>query len=101
VLDDVVGVLVADPEDLVQRLAVGKFDGGEVELAAADEVDDIALVQGAVGVGRNRRSDEGDLDGRISLLDGLRESVVATPAYGRGEQDQELVALGDLDGLVR
>ena len=71
-LDDAVGVLVADAEDLVQRLAVGELDDGEVELAAADEVDGGALVEGAVGVGGDRRADEGDLDGGIGLLDGLR-----------------------------
>ncbi len=27
--------------------------------------------------------------------------MVAGPAYGGGEEDEELVALGDLDGLVR
>ena len=47
VLDDAVVVLVADAEDLVQRLAVGVLDDGEVELAAADEVDGRALVQRA------------------------------------------------------
>ena len=49
VLDHAVRVLVADAEDLVQRLALGKLDDGEVELAAADEVDGRALVQGLVG----------------------------------------------------
>jgi hypothetical protein len=49
VLDDAVLVLVADAEDLVQRLALGEFDDGEVELAAADEVDGGALVEGLVG----------------------------------------------------
>jgi hypothetical protein len=32
-------------------------------------------------------------------LDGLGEGVVAGPADGRGEEDEELVVLGDLDGL--
>jgi hypothetical protein len=65
VLDDAVFVLVADAEDFVQRLAVGELDDGEVELAAADEVDGGALVEGAVGVGGDRRADEGDLDGGV------------------------------------
>ena len=65
VLDDAVGVLVADAEDLVQRFAVGELDDGEVELAAADEVDGFALVEGAVGVGGDRGADEGDLDGGV------------------------------------
>jgi hypothetical protein len=58
VLDDAVLVLVADAEDLVQRLAVGKLHDGEVELAAADEVDRRALVQRLVGRGGHRRPDE-------------------------------------------
>ncbi len=94
-----VGVAVADAEDLVERLAVGELDDGEIELAAADEVDGGALVEGAVGVGGDRGADEGDLDGRVGLLDGLGERVVAGPADGRGEEHQELVAFGDLDGL--
>ena len=59
VLDNAVGVLVADAEDLVERLAVGEFDDGEVELAAADEVDGGALVEGLVGRGGDGRADEG------------------------------------------
>ncbi len=94
------GVAVADAEDFVQRFTVGKFHDGEVKLAAADEVDRRALVQGAVRVGGDRRSDEGNLDGRVRFFDGLGEGVVAGPADGGGEEDEELVAFGDLDGLV-
>jgi hypothetical protein len=36
---------------------------------------------------------------RVGLLDGLGERVVAGPADGGGEEHQELVVLGDLDGL--
>ena len=75
-------VLVGDAEDFVERLAVGELDDGEVELAAADEVDDFALVEGAVGVGGDRGADEGDLDGGVDRLDGAGESVVAGPADG-------------------
>jgi len=99
VLDDAAGVLVGDAEDLIQRLAVGVLDDGEVELAAADEVDDVALVEGAIRVRGDRRPDEGDPDGWIRFLDGLSEGMVAGPADGRGEEDEELVTLGDLDGL--
>ena len=99
VLDDAVLVLVADAEDLVQRLVVRELDDGEVELAAADEVDDVALVERAIGVGGDGRSDERDLDGGVRLFDRLGEGVVTRPADGRGKEDQELVALRHLDGL--
>src|ERR1700723_1706173 len=71
VLDDAVGVFVADAEDFVEGLAVGVFYDGEVELAAADEIDDVAFVEGAVGIRGDGRTDEGDLDGGIRDLDGL------------------------------
>ena len=68
-LHDACGVLVADAENLVQRLAVGKLDDGVVELAAADEVEGAALVQSLVGRSGDRRADEGHLDRRIGGLD--------------------------------
>ena len=89
------GVLVADAEDLVERLAVGVFDDGEVELAAADEVDGGALVERLVGRGRDRRADEGDLDVGIGLLDDLGHLLVAVPAHGAGKEHEELVVLAE------
>ncbi len=50
VVDDLAVYLVADAENLVQRLALRELDDGVVELAAADEVERGALVQRAVGV---------------------------------------------------
>ena len=60
IVDDLAVLLVADAEDLVERLALGKLDDGVVELAAADEVERRALVEGAVRdrwspAGRRRR----------------------------------------------
>jgi hypothetical protein len=69
--------LVADAEDLVERLAVGKLDDGVVELAAADEVEAEHSLSALVRVGGHRRSDEGNLDGRIGGLDGFGEALVA------------------------
>ena len=97
--DDSVGVLVTDAEDLVQRLAVGVLDDGEVELAAANEVDGGALVQCLVGRSGDRRPDEGNLDPGVGLLDDLGHLLVALPAHGAGEEDEELVVLEDADDV--
>ena len=64
VVDDLAVLLVADAENLVERLALGKLDDGIIELAAADEVQRRALVQGAIRIGGHRRPYEGDADGR-------------------------------------
>ena len=100
IVDDLAIELVADAEDLVEWLSLGKLDDGVVELAAADEVEGGTLVEGAIRVGGHRRPDEGDFDGGVDRLDGLGEALVAFPADGRGEEYQELVVLADLDGFV-
>jgi len=48
VKDDAV-LFVADAEDLIEGLALGKLDHRVIELAAADEVEDGALVRARSG----------------------------------------------------
>ena len=100
VLDDAGLVLVADAEDVGQWGAVRELYDGEVELAAANEIDRWALVEGAVGVGGDRGANEADLHGGVGALDGLGQSVVSMPADGRGKEHEELKVFGNLDGLV-
>ncbi len=80
VVDDLAVLLIADAENLVERLALRKLDDGVIEFAAADEVQRGALVQGLVGGGGNRRTDEGDANRGIGGLDGLGQPLVALPA---------------------
>ena len=62
---------VADAQNLVQRLAIGKFHHREVKLAPADEIDRRTFLQRFVGGSSDRRSDECDLDLGIGLFDGF------------------------------
>ena len=101
IVDDLAVLAVADAEDLVERFAVGKLDDGEIKFAAADKVDDRALIQCAVRRGGDRRSDKRDLDRRIRRLDGFRQLLIALPARSAGEQHQELILLADLNGFRR
>ncbi len=90
---------IADGENLIQRLAVGILHHRVVELAAADKVDRLALVQRLVRIGGDRRADEGNLDLGVGVFDLLRPPLVATPGNRAGEEHQELVVLQDLDHL--
>ena len=48
----------------------------------------------------DRGADEGDLDGGIGLLDDFGHLLVAVPAHGAGEEDEELVVLQDADDVL-
>jgi len=99
IVDDLAVFAIADGENLIQRLAVGILDNGVVELAAADEVDRLALVQRLVGIGRDRRSDETNLDVWVGVLDLLGPPLVAAPRNRAREENEEFVVLQDLDHL--
>src|ERR1700733_12368665 len=60
IMDNFAVEFVADAENFIQWLALGKFDYGVVELSAADEVQYWALVQGLVRGSRHRRPYKGD-----------------------------------------
>ena len=62
---------------------------------------DLALVESSVRISGNRWADKGDLDSGVCGLDGASKGVIARPADSRGEEDQELKALRELDGLFR
>src|SRR6266851_1689577 len=94
VLDDAARIFVTNAEDFVEGFSVGVFDDGEIELAAADEVDDFALVEGAVGVRGDRWADECNLDGGVRVLDGPGKTVVAAPAYNGDKKNKKVKALG-------
>ena len=100
VVNDLAVEPVADTQNLVERLALGKFDDGIIELAAADEVERGALIQSAVRVGGHGRSNKGDANRRVCRLDGHRQTLIARPAYCRGEEHQELVVLANVDCLL-
>jgi len=51
----------------------------------------------SIGVGGNRRSTKGDLDGGVRLLDGLGKGVITVPADCRGKEDEILEPFGDVD----
>ena len=101
VVEDLAVLLVADAEDFIQRLALGKLNYGIVELAATDKVEHRALVQSAIRVGGHRRADERNADGRIGFLDRFSQPLVAFPAYRGGKQHKEFVVLADVDGFFR
>src|SRR5579863_3424512 len=100
IMNDLSIFLVADAEDLVEGLSLRELHDGVVKLAAADEVERGALIEGAVRVGGDWRPDKAYANGRIRGFDGFGEALVAFPSDGRSEQDQELVVLANLDGFV-
>src|SRR6185312_13390411 len=91
IVDDLTVFAVADAEDLIERLSVGELDDGEVELAAANEVDGGTLIESALGVGRDRRTDETNFEVGVGVANHLSCLLVARPAHRAGEDDKELV----------
>ena len=53
---------VADAENFIERLAVGKFHHGEIKFAAAHKVDGRALIQCAIRRRGHRRPDKCNVD---------------------------------------
>src|SRR5580698_1565832 len=93
-------VFIADTEDLVEGLAVGILDDREVELAAADEVDGGAPVEGFVGRCSDGWAYESDLNRGICLLNDSGHLLIALPAQAAGKENEEFVILEDLDDLL-
>jgi len=101
IVHDLAVELVTDAEDFAEGLALSKLDNGEVELTAADEVENGTLVEGAVGVRGDRWPDKSDSDGGIGSFDGLGEALIAFPADSGGKEDEEFEVFADFNGLRR
>ena len=86
--------------NLRERLALGKFDDGVIELAGHDEID-LRRVQQAVRLDLDMRADKSHLDIGLYSFDRTRQRYIVRETYRRCEQDQEVVVPRDLDRLLR
>ena len=87
--------------NVFQRLAFGVVDHGVIKLFAGHEIDRRTIAQRLLRQHAHVRSNESNLDLGIASLDGARQANVARKAGGRGEQNEKLVVLGNLNGLLR
>ena len=71
---------VGNPKDLFQRLALGEFNHGVIELLAADEINGWAIFQRPVGKYGDVRAYESNLDVGIRRLNSLRQTDVPREA---------------------
>src|SRR5688572_14857551 len=97
---------VADAGDLGERLAICKIDDLMIELAAHHKVDGARGIQALVRLDGHRRSDEADLQLRITVLHHLGHLYIDVKAGSRGKENEQFEFIGHrhrlLDGnLVR
>src|SRR5208282_1491927 len=92
---------IGNPENLVQGLAVGEFDGGIVELAPYYKIDGSTFVERPLRQSGNVWAHEGDLQSGIGSLHRRCKPDIPLEAWRAGEQHQEVEAPANLDGLFR
>ena len=94
-------VAVGDPQNLIQRLTLGKLHDRIIELAADDEIDVLAGIQRGVRLHLHVGADKGHFQRRVGAPHLARQAQIALEARRRREQDDELVIAGDADRLLR
>ena len=99
IVDELAVFQVAGVGNFRNGLAIRVFHHGVVELAAHHEVDVRAGEQAFRGLDLHLRADEANLRPGLSLLHAAHHAQVAFKANGGGEENHELVILGDLDGF--
>ena len=100
IVHDLSVLQVRHASDLRQRLAVRVVDDRVVKFLAANEINLRAIAQRFFRQHAHVRPHKGNLDLRILLLDRARQKNVARESRRGSEQHQEVIFLGDLNGLV-
>ena len=88
------GVTVHDAVDFGERLALGDFLDGEVELIAGDEIDGFRAGERFFRLHGDLGADEADQDVRVLGLERFRHLHVVAEGGGGGVDDQQVVLFG-------
>ncbi len=94
------GIAIRNTRNLRERLAVGVLNNGVVELAAANEINVAAFLKRTLRQRCHMRANEGNLEVRIGLFHLGGQTDIARESRGAGEQQQDLILLGELNRLL-
>ena len=101
IMHDASILAIRNAENVFDRLALRVFHDGVVEFLAAGYVNHFGFHQRLLGQHADVRSDEGDLDVRIAVFDGLGDADIAGKSRRAGEQHEQFVVLAGADRFFR
>ena len=92
---------IRNSQNVFESFALGKLFYGVIKFLADHEIDGRAFPQTLLRLNRHMRTHERNLDVRICILDALDELNVSREARCAGVENQKLISLRNIDGLVR